>query len=95
MTTISSMARNNYLMFQYAQNNGKSLFDAGTAFSKNTTKALLNSYMPSSSSIHSTMSGLMSIRSGMSDMVKSYDDAAKTFQTRPATAATIQDLSGA
>ena len=45
MPTISSMARNNYMMLNYALKSGNSLFDLGTANSKSTTAATSLNYL--------------------------------------------------
>ena len=98
MSTISSMARNNYLMLKYAQNNGASLFGSSTSTAKasslgNGSNSMRSSYASLQSPAFSTMSGLLGIRSSMNDMAKSYDAAAKTFHTE--FASTMDDLSKA
>lgn len=91
MPTISSMARNNYMMFKYAQNSGKSLFESNSSTSKSTS--IWDSYASSQNSTASTMSGLFGVRSAMSDMVKSYDTAASAFKAE--FTSTMEDLSKA
>ena len=91
MSTISSMARNNYMMLKYAQNNGKSLFTSNLSASK--SSSLWSSYASSQNSAASTLSGLFGVRSAMNDLVKSYDTTAKAFHSE--FASTMDDLSKA
>ena len=86
MSTISSMARNNYLMLRYAQNTGQSLFNAGKSANKTSSlwsdgSSMLGGYGLLGSISSSSMSGLMGLRSGMTELVQSYDSTAKAFKT--------------
>ena len=91
MPTISSMARNNYMMFKYAQNNGKSLSESSAPVSK--AASMWDSYASSQGSAASTMSGLFGTRSAIRDMVNSYDTAASAFKAE--FTSTMDDLSKA
>lgn len=91
MPTISSMARNNYMMLKYAQSNGKSLFGSGASTGQ--ASSLWSSYASPQRSAASTVSGLFGVRAAMSDMVKSYDTAAKAFRSE--FTSTMDDLSKA
>ncbi len=91
MPTISSMARNNYMMFKYAQNNGKSLFESSVSASK--ASALWSNPYSFQSTSAATMSGLFGIRSAMNDMVTSYDSASRAFKSE--LTSTMDDLSKA
>lgn len=97
MSTISSMARSNYMMLKYAQNNGKSLFASNVSSGRSSLlsngNSLWGNYASSHGSATSTMSGLFGVRSAMNDMVKSYDTAAKVFHED--FASTMEDLSKA
>ena len=88
MATISSIARNNYMMLKYAQKSGKSLFDSSTYSARNSS--FFSSYTSTGNDAASTMSGLYGIRSSMRDMVNSYNTAAKTF--RAEFSGTMDDL---
>ncbi len=98
MSTISSMARNNYLMLRYAQNTGQSLFNTGKSANKTFSlwsdgSSMLGGYGLLGSISSSSMSGLMGLRSGMTELVKSYDSTAKAFKTEFSD--TMSDLSKA
>ena len=98
MATISSMARNNYMMLKYAQNNGKSLFESNVSSVRasalwSNSNSLLGTYASSPGSAASVMSGAFGVRSAMNDMVKSYDTAAKAFHSD--FTSTMDDLSKA
>ena len=74
MATISSMTNNTYLMYNYAQKNGVSLF--GSASAARTPSA---SSLYGSSSSASDMGSLSSIKTGYSGLVSSYEETKSTF----------------
>ena len=77
MSTIYSMTRSTYSMYQFAQNNGASLFGSTSASSNSSW----NPYSTTSSASNSVLSGLNGIRTSTAGLLSDYAAASKTFYT--------------
>ena len=73
MATISAMASNTYTMYRLGQTGNTSLFQSADTFNGVNTGSAVNA-------ASSTMTGLLGIRSGLADMVDSYDKASSEFK---------------
>ncbi len=93
--TISSMARNNYTMFNFASNNGVSLFGSSDSNKKtDSISAMWNSYANSQNSSYGlTATNVYGVKTSAAEVVSSYDSAKKEFDAEYNS--TMSDLSKA
>ena len=92
--TISSMANNTYSMFNFASNNGTSLFGGSSAKKTDSISNLWNNYANSQNSASGlTALNVYNVKSSAAEVVSSYSNAKKEFETEYAS--TMGDLSKA
>ena len=93
--TISSMANNNYSMFNFASNNGVSLFgNSSSGKGKDSISTMWNNYANSQNSSYGlTALNVYNVKSSAAEVVSSYDNARKEFDTE--FKSTMSDLSSA
>ena len=93
--TISSMAKNNYTMFNFASNNGVSLFGSSDSNKKtDSISAMWNSYANSQNSSYGlTATNVYGVKTSAAEVVSSYNSAKKEFDAEYSS--TMTDLSKA
>lgn len=93
--TISSMAKNNYTMFNFASNNGVSLFgNSNSAKKTDNISAMWDSYANSQNSSYGlTATNVYGVKSSAAEVVSSYNSAKKEFDAEYGS--TMTDLSKA